>query len=86
LINMSQQIGGALGIAALSAIATSTTNDSIASGTERATALTDGFQAAFMGAAAVALVGILVALVVVRRADLVTAPEVVEEAPALDAA
>ncbi len=86
LINMSQQIGGALGIAALSAIATSTTNNSIVSGTARATALTDGFQAAFIGAAAVALAGILVALVVVRRADLVTAPEAVEEAPALEAA
>src|SRR5213080_2770418 len=48
LINMSQQIGGALGIAALSAIATSTTSDSVASGTARATALTDGFQAAFI--------------------------------------
>jgi EmrB/QacA subfamily drug resistance transporter len=86
LINMSQQIGGALGIAALSAIATSTTSNSIVSGTARATALTDGFQAAFIGAAAVALAGILVALVVVRRADLVTAPEAVEEAPALEAA
>ena len=86
LINMSQQIGGALGIAALSAIATSTTNTSIVSGTARATALTDGFQAAFIGAAAVALAGILVALLVVRRADLVTAPEAVEEAQVLEAA
>jgi EmrB/QacA subfamily drug resistance transporter len=86
LINMSQQIGGALGIAALSAIATSTTNNSIVSGTARATALTDGFQAAFIGAAAVALAGILVALLVVRRADLVTAPEAVEEAQVLEAA
>ena len=86
LINMSQQIGGALGIAALSAIATSTTNTSIVSGTARATALTDGFQAAFIGAAAVALAGILVALLVVRRADLVMAPEAVEEAQVLEAA
>jgi EmrB/QacA subfamily drug resistance transporter len=86
LINMSQQIGGALGIAALSAIATSTTNDSIASGTARATALTDGFQAAFIGATGVALAGILVALLVVRRSDLVTAPGTVEEVPALEAA
>ncbi len=83
LINMSQQIGGALGIAALSAIATSATRDSIVSGTARATALTDGFQDAFIGAAAVALVGILVALFVVRRADLATAPEAFE---ALEAA
>src|SRR6266581_607185 len=78
LINMSQQIGGALGIAALSAIATSTTSDSIVSGTARAGALTDGFQAAFMGAAAVALLGILVALLFVRRSDLTTAPAMEE--------
>jgi EmrB/QacA subfamily drug resistance transporter len=86
LINMSQQIGGALGIAALSAIATSTTSDSIASGTAKATALTDGFQAAFIGATGIALAGVLVALFVVRRSDLATAPEVVEETPALEAA
>src|SRR5438128_414993 len=86
LINMSQQIGGALGIAALSAISTSWTNDAIASGTARAAALTDGFQAAFMGATGVALAGILVALFVVRRADLADSPEAVKEAPALEAA
>src|ERR671934_114855 len=43
LINTSQQIGGALGIAALSAIATSTTGDQLASGTRLPFALTDGF-------------------------------------------
>jgi EmrB/QacA subfamily drug resistance transporter len=86
LINMSQQIGGALGIAALSAIATSTTHSSIVSGTLRDAALTDGFQAAFMAAAGVALAGILVALVVVRRSDLDLATDVVEETPALEAA
>jgi hypothetical protein len=83
---MSQQIGGALGIAALSAIATSRTGDSIASGATQAVGLTDGFQAAFMGAAAIALVGVLVALFVVRRADLAPVPETVEDTPALEAA
>jgi EmrB/QacA subfamily drug resistance transporter len=86
LINMSQQIGGALGIAALSAIATSTTQSSIVSGTLRDAALTDGFQAAFMAAAGVALAGILVALVVVRRSDLDVATDIIEETPALEAA
>jgi EmrB/QacA subfamily drug resistance transporter len=86
LINMSQQIGGALGIAALSAIATSTTNGSVGSGTATSAALTDGFRAAFTAAAGVAIVGVLVALVVVRRADLAMAPEVVEDAPLLEAA
>ena len=84
LINTSQQIGGALGIAVLSAIATSTTTDAIASGTAAPFALTDGFQAAFIGAAGIALVGVLVALFVVRGEDLVE--ENLEAVPALDAA
>ena len=85
-INTSQQIGGALGIAVLSAIATSTTGNRIASGSTASVALTDGFQAAFIGAAAIALVGILVALFVVRREDLVAAPEPVDAEPVLEAA
>jgi EmrB/QacA subfamily drug resistance transporter len=79
LFNTSQQIGGALGIAALSAVATSTTESAVASGTQVPAALTDGFEAAFIGGALVALAGILVALVLVRRQDL-EAP-VVEEFP-----
>jgi len=74
LINTSQQIGGALGIAALSAVATSTTTDRVAAGAQQAVALTDGFQAAFIGGVAVAAVGILVAIFVVRGRDLETAP------------
>src|ERR671937_19882 len=73
LINTSQQIGGALGIAALTSIATSTTNTKIASGSALPVALTDGFQTAFFGAAGVAILGILVALFVVRRRDLADA-------------
>ncbi len=78
LINTSQQIGGALGIAALTAVATSATSDSVASGAAVPVALTDGFRAAFIGAAAIALVGILVSLVVVRGKDLEQAAEPVE--------
>jgi EmrB/QacA subfamily drug resistance transporter len=86
LINTSQQIGGALGIAVLSAIATSTTDNRIASGSPASSALTDGFQSAFIGAAAIALVGVLVALFAVRREDLVAAPEPVEATPVPEAA
>jgi EmrB/QacA subfamily drug resistance transporter len=80
LINTSQQIGGALGIAALSAIATSTTSDEVANGTTLSLALTDGFQGAFVAGAAVALVGVLVALFVVSRRDLVQSEEPAPEA------
>jgi EmrB/QacA subfamily drug resistance transporter len=86
LINTSQQIGGALGIAALSAIATSTTGDAVTTGSSLPVALTDGFHAAFWVAAAVASVGVLVSLVVVRGEDLVAEQEYVESVPVLEAA
>jgi MFS family permease len=73
LINTSQQVGGALGIAALSAVATSTTTSDLASGGSRAFALTDGFQAAFIGGTGVALLGVFVALFVVRGRDIAPA-------------
>jgi EmrB/QacA subfamily drug resistance transporter len=80
LFNTSQQIGGALGIAALSAVATSTTSEAVASGTAVPQALTDGFEVAFVWGGVVAAVGILVALVLVRRSDLEAQVEE-EEAP-----
>jgi EmrB/QacA subfamily drug resistance transporter len=87
LINTSQQIGGALGIAVLSAVATSVTNDGLASGTAAPIALTDGFEAAFIGAAVIAMAGILVSLLVVRGKDIVLEPEeAVEAAPVAEAA
>ena len=62
LINTSQQIGGALGLAVLAAIATSTTNDAIASGERNpAVSLTAGFQDAFLVGAGMALLGALLA-------------------------
>ena len=85
LFNTSQQIGGALGIAVLSTIATTTTSDEVATGTAVPQALTDGFEAAFIWGAAVAAVGILVALVLVRPSDLEEPVEEVPE-PVLEAA
>src|SRR5207248_3822535 len=52
LINTSQQIGGALGLAVLSTIATTRTHDVMAAGgSSLHQALTDGFQSAFLGGA-----------------------------------
>jgi MFS family permease len=70
LINTSQQIGGALGIAALATIAASRTQDAIAGGTDPSTALVSGFHAAFYAAVAVAVIGLAVALVLIRREEL----------------
>jgi EmrB/QacA subfamily drug resistance transporter len=84
LINTSQQIGGALGIAALSSIATSTTSSDLAAGTAPTIALTNGFHDAFVAGAIVAFIGILVAVFVVSRRDLEQeeVPEPVFEAAA----
>jgi hypothetical protein len=81
----SQQIGGALGIAALSTIATSRTSDSLAGGSTQAAALVDGFHGAFAAGAVIAALGVVATLVLIRR-DEVEQVEVVEAEPALDLA
>ena len=67
LINTTQQIGGALGIAALSAIATSVTADAVANGTGVPVAMTDGFHAGFWAGTGVAALGLLAALLLVKN-------------------
>ena len=67
LINTTQQIGGAVGIALLSTIAITRTENELASGTASPQALTDGFQAAFWVGAAIAAVGVVAALVLIRE-------------------
>jgi EmrB/QacA subfamily drug resistance transporter len=69
LINTSQQIGGALGLAVLSTIATSRTRSAVASGASLHTALTDGFQRAFLAGAAIAALGIAATLILIRTRD-----------------
>ena len=69
LINTSQQVGGALGLAVLSTLATSKTDDLLGSGTALPEALTDGFQIAFLGGAAIAALGFVLTLVLIRGSD-----------------
>ena len=70
LINTSQQIGGALGLAVLSTIATTRTHDVMAGGgSSLSKALTDGFQSAFLGGAVLAGLGFLAALILIRSRD-----------------
>jgi EmrB/QacA subfamily drug resistance transporter len=86
LINTSQQIGGAVGIAILSTIAVSTTDDAVAQGTAMPLALTDGFVNAFWAGAVIAFAGVLVSTFLVRGRDLrpqevdVLEPALLEEA------
>ncbi|MDH2415481.1 MFS transporter [Nocardioides sp. CER19] len=88
LINTSQQIGGALGIAALSSIATSRTQDAVTGGSALPVALVDGFQSAFIAGAIIAALGVVAALTLIRRNELEaeTVPELEHEVPAVEAA
>ena len=75
LINTSQQIGGAVGIALLSTIAITRTENEVASGAAQPEALTSGFQLAFWVGAAIALAGVVAALVLIRQEEIAAAPE-----------
>ncbi|MBA3378172.1 MAG: MFS transporter, partial [Chloroflexia bacterium] len=70
IVNTSYQVGSALGLAAMTAIAA-------AQGTDRLgdmAALTDGFSMAFIGAGTIALVGAVLAAVTIRSPRPVSVP------------
>jgi len=69
LINTSQQVGGALGLAVLATVANTRTDDLFAEGANRATALTEGFQSAFLAGAGLAILGLIAVLTLIRSRD-----------------
>ncbi|MEV0173142.1 MFS transporter [Streptomyces sp. NPDC050803] len=71
IVNTTYQVGSALGLAALSALATSQGADELGN----LPALTDGFGAAFLGAAALAAIGGIVTLLVMRTEKSVAAEQ-----------
>ena len=75
LINTSQQIGGAVGIALLSTVAISRTESEVASGAALPEALTSGFQLAFWVGTGIAAAGVIAALVLIRNEELAEVPE-----------
>ncbi|MDQ3163849.1 MAG: DHA2 family efflux MFS transporter permease subunit [Actinomycetota bacterium] len=75
LINTSQQIGGAVGIALLSTVAISRTESEVASGAALPEALTSGFQLAFWVGTGIAAAGVIAALVLIRNEELAEMPE-----------
>jgi EmrB/QacA subfamily drug resistance transporter len=71
MINASTWLGGALGVAVFSAIATSRANHHIAEGATQASALTSGFRTAFLASA----IAIAVAAVIALRSRNATAAD-----------
>ncbi len=69
LINTSQQIGGALGLAVLSSIAFTKIADEAALGNVGPSGLTAGFSDAFIVGAGIALLGVLAAATLISNAD-----------------
>ena len=76
LINTTQQVGGALGLAVLATISTTRTESLLASGTEPASALTTGFAAAFWVGAGFALISLAATFLALRKRDLEIPAEV----------
>ncbi|MGZ4311466.1 MAG: MFS transporter, partial [Solirubrobacteraceae bacterium] len=76
LMTTAQQIGGAIGIAALITVATDRTTSALHSGAHVSSALTDGFAAAFHVEASIIAAAAVLALTLLRR------PRVREALPA----
>ena len=80
IVNTSYQVGSALGLAAMTAVATSQGADRIGD----VSSLADGYSAAFLGAAGIAVVGALLAALLLRvkqSAAVAQDTEVREELP-----
>jgi EmrB/QacA subfamily drug resistance transporter len=78
IVNTSYQIGSALGLAAMTAVAAANGADLLGD----AAALTDGYSAAFIGAAVIAAVGAVLAAITVRLRS--AAPQPDSETAAVD--
>jgi EmrB/QacA subfamily drug resistance transporter len=74
LINTSQQIGGALGVAILTTVAVSRANHELAGGASKAVANTAGYQLAFYVAAAFAVASLVATLLILHRRELEPSP------------
>jgi EmrB/QacA subfamily drug resistance transporter len=76
IVNTGYQVGSAIGLAAMTAVAAANGADELGV----VGSLTDGYTAAFLGAAAIAVVGAVVAAITLRR-PAEEPPAAVEEAP-----
>jgi EmrB/QacA subfamily drug resistance transporter len=87
LVNTTQQVGGALGLAVLATLSTTRTDSLLASGESSSSALTSGYHLAFVIATGLVVAGLVFALTLLRSEPLVAEeaqpePELVEAEPA----
>jgi MFS family permease len=85
LVNTTMQVGGALGLAVLATLSTSRTGNLVNEGHSTASALTSGYQLAFVIAGALLLGALAIALAVLRpepAAEEATAVESAQAEPA----
>ena len=73
LLNTSQQLGGAIGVAIASTIAATRASTLLHHGTAPAAALASGFHWAFWACGAIALAGVPVTYLLIRRDELAAA-------------
>jgi EmrB/QacA subfamily drug resistance transporter len=85
LVNTTQQVGGAIGLAVLATLATARTNDLLAGGEAAPVALNSGYHLAFVVGATFLVAAVVLALTVLRQPE-AAPPEAVEQAPAEPAA
>ena len=79
LVNTTQQVGGALGLAVLATLSTSRSNHLLADGESAASALTGGYHLAFAIGAGLVVAAVVVAALVLRSERVA-----LQEAPAVD--
>jgi MFS family permease len=75
LLNTSQQLGGAIGIAIASSVAAGHSQSLLHAGDAAPAALTGGFQQAFWVLGAIALLAVPAIFVLVRRDELSSSPD-----------
>ena len=76
LVNTTQQVGAALGLAVLATLATSRSDSLLAGGDGQAAALTGGYTLAFGVAAGFLVAAFAIAVVVLRRPEAATEADV----------
>ncbi|HKO26143.1 MAG TPA: DHA2 family efflux MFS transporter permease subunit [Solirubrobacteraceae bacterium] len=84
LVNTTQQVGGALGLAVLATLSTTRTGSLLTHGASNAAALTDGYHLAFTIAAVLVLSAIAIGLVLLRPGQAVQAVAEADEVPLPD--